>query len=65
MQKFDWTVDEDIKLLESVELIGCKWAAISRDLYPFRNEHCVKNRYNSLVTQWKKRNPNFRQNKVV
>lgn len=44
----DWTLEEDLQILEEVEKHGTKWALISRGLN-CRNENSVKNRYFSLM----------------
>ena len=48
-----WTPEEDNILISHVHQYGKKWAKISRALNEARNEHTVKNRYNSLMNRYK------------
>ena len=41
-------MQEDLRILSYVETKGRKWARISR-IWPFRNEHDVKNRFFALL----------------
>ena len=43
-----WTVEEDLQILEKVSTKGQKWASLSKTLKG-RNENSVKNRYLSLL----------------
>lgn len=55
--KKNWSVQEDLQLLEIVEEIGKQWSKISSKLPSKRTEHMVKNRYNSLIRQFQKKQP--------
>ena len=57
----DWTLEEDRKLIDSVTKFGKRWAMIGKHLDDKRTEHMVKNRYNSLVSKFKKDNPQLKQ----
>lgn len=57
----EWTLDEDLKLVEYVMKFGKRWAMIGKHLEDKRTEHMVKNRYNSLLSKYKKENPNRKQ----
>lgn len=46
----DWTLEEDLSILQFVKANGTKWARLSRIL-DFRNEHTIKNRFFGLVSK--------------
>jgi hypothetical protein len=45
----EWTLEEDVAILEFVLRSGHKWATICRDWLPSRTEHMIKNRFKSLL----------------
>ena len=47
-----WTAEEDIKLLETHNQLGKRWAEIAKILKN-RTENAVKNRWNSLIKKYK------------
>jgi len=49
----EWTTKEDIRLVETVLVIGKKWSQVSKFLKG-RTENSVKNRYSSLMKKEKK-----------
>ena len=46
-----WTYEEDLEILEFVIKNGSQWSKLSRNLF-HRTEHCVKNRFFSLLSQY-------------
>ena len=55
----EWTQEQDFELLERVVEDGKKWAKIGVLLH--RTEHCIKNRFNSILAKQKKLTPNIRR----
>ena len=55
LKKGDWTLEEDIELIEAVIHHGKKWSKISKILNINRNEHMIKNRYNSIVSKMRRK----------
>lgn len=53
----DWSIEEDLFLLENILKNGKKWALISKQMVS-RNENTVKNRYFSLIKRFLKGKPN-------
>ena len=49
-----WTLEEDIKLLQEAEIFQRKWASIFEEFEGKRTQHMIKNRYNSLIQRYKK-----------
>jgi hypothetical protein len=49
LNKNKWTLEEDLKLMELVNLKGMAWSKIAKHFDGRRNEHMVKNRYNSIT----------------
>eukprot|EP00903_Cladosiphon_okamuranus_P013279 g12380.t1 len=43
-----WTLDEDLKLRNAVEMFGKKWARIARDVLPRRGREALRNRWGHL-----------------
>lgn len=54
IKKGDWTLEEDIEIFQLINLYGCRWALLSRELMGKRSEHAIKNRYNSVVKTMRK-----------
>ncbi|OMJ90078.1 hypothetical protein SteCoe_7663 [Stentor coeruleus] len=52
LKKGDWTIEEDMFILEMQSANGNKWSEISKSL-PGRNENQVKNRWKSLINKKK------------
>ena len=65
INKGEWSYEEDILLLAQQKLHGNKWSAIARMLKG-RTENAVKNRWNSLVKNFKQdMNLNYMANEAV
>lgn len=54
IKKGEWTLEEDIEIFQLINLYGCRWALLSRELMGKRSEHAIKNRYNSVVKTMRK-----------
>ena len=52
-------MNECLVLFEFVRDEGKKWAALVRRLGNIRNEHSIKNKFNSLMKKQKKLNKNL------
>lgn len=53
-KKGDWTAEECLKLFNFIKNKGKKWAILVKELGGSRNEHSIKNKFNSLVRKQKK-----------
>ena len=53
LQKGNWTLDEDIAILEGQRKYGNSWSKIAKNLSG-RNENIVKNRWNTLIKRHEK-----------
>lgn len=51
LNRGDWSFQEDMMILNYVENKGTKWAQITRKLQN-RNEHNIKNRFFSLISEY-------------
>lgn len=51
--KGNWDPSQDMVILKIVKEKGKKWAFIASELKGQKNEHMVKNRYNSLLRKKK------------
>jgi hypothetical protein len=49
LNKAKWTLEEDLKLLAIVSEKGMAWSKVAKPFDGCRNEHMVKNRYNSIT----------------
>jgi len=62
VRKEKWTPEEDLLLFSSVAESGQKWSIISKLFGRTRTDNMVKNRYNCVMREYKKkankRNPN-------
>jgi len=54
-----WTYAEDLYLFNAVDGMGKKWAELAGIMN--RNEHAVKNRFNSLIAKNKKKHPHLKK----
>lgn len=45
----EWTVTEDLVLLNAIKKKGKRWSLAVKELKHTRTEHMVKNRYKSLI----------------
>ncbi len=53
--KGNWTAEEDLTIVEAVLVrYGKKWSKMKGELHYRRTEHMIKNRYNSLMTRYKR-----------
>ena len=55
----EWTNEEDLFIVTKVEESGKKWSEYASELR--RTEHCVKNRYNSILIRQRKFTPGVRR----
>jgi hypothetical protein len=55
LNKDEWTLSDDIKILTIYQEEGPRWAYMARKLKN-RTEHMVKNRFNSLRKKWISKN---------
>ena len=51
----NWTLEDDIKLLESYREYGAQWSKIAKEVFPTRNNHSCLFRFNKLM-HWKRQN---------
>jgi hypothetical protein len=51
----NWTIEDDIKLLESFREYGPQWSRIAKEAFPMRNNHSCLFRFNKLM-HWKRQN---------
>lgn len=58
LKKGQWTLEEDVFILEQQRVIGNRWSDISKCLQG-RNENSVKNRWKSLMKRAMKEMPNI------
>lgn len=52
LNKTDWTIEEDLKLILTEQKIGKKWSQLAKVLVG-RTENAIKNRRNSLLKKAK------------
>jgi hypothetical protein len=50
-----WTISEDLVLLHTIKRYGKRWSLAVKELSSTRTEHMVKNRYNSLLLNSRKK----------
>ena len=58
VNKEKWSEKEDLLLMKKVKSDGLKWSDIAKYFKGCRTEHMVKNRYNSLINNYRKSNKN-------
>lgn len=61
MNKSHWKEEEDLELFALYKKFGKKWAKISRAMSTIRNEHMVKNRFNSIKNTLQKKPINHKK----
>ncbi|KAI9672397.1 MAG: hypothetical protein M1817_003419 [Caeruleum heppii] len=59
LDRSDWTLDEDQRLLEAVEIYGHNWKDIEGRIFPGRSSNGVKNRYTILTRKRDNRKSSF------
>lgn len=60
----EWTISEDLVLLNTIKKKGKKWSFAAKELRHTRTEHMVKNRYKSLISNEIKKFPGKREAEI-
>ena len=64
-KKGDWTAEECLQLFNFIKDNGKKWAILVKELGESRNEHSIKNKFNSLVRKQKNESPASSETEII